>query len=92
MLDGGKVAQSFDVNIRPFRHEKVWGHSLDGSVRGKLGVVKVEPGGKLETEVMHYYKGSLDWQETIERTRRVSPAQLTALENMKAGLERWCED
>ncbi|MBI4327291.1 MAG: fibronectin type III domain-containing protein, partial [Chloroflexi bacterium] len=69
VLDAGQVAQSFDVRILPFKHEKVWGHSLEGSVAGKLGVVRLEPGGKLETEVKDLYTGTIAYDQTIERTR-----------------------
>ena len=69
VLDAGQVVQSFDVRILAFRHEKVWRHSLEGSVGGKLGVVKAEPGGKLETEVKNHYSGANAYEQTIERTR-----------------------
>ncbi len=72
VLDGGAVAQSFDVSILPFKYEKVWAHSLEASVAGKLGVVRLEPGVKLETEVTHLYLGSLATAETIERTRSLT--------------------
>ena len=72
VLDAGVVVQSFDVRIFAFKHEKVWGHSLEGSVAGKLGVVRVEPGGKLETEVRDFYNGTTAYQQTIERTRSLS--------------------
>lgn len=72
VLDAGQVVQSFDVRILPFKHEKVWGHSLEGSIAGKLGVVRLEPGGKLETEVKDYYTGIIAQEETIERTRSLT--------------------
>ncbi len=72
VLDAGRVLESFDVRIWPFKHEKVWGHSLDGSVGGKLGAVRLEPGGKLETEVRDSYTGTSAYQETIERTRSLT--------------------
>ena len=72
VLDAGVVVQSFEVRIMPFKHEKVWGHSLEGSVAGRLGAVRVEPGGKLETEVRDFYNGSVAYNQTIERTRTLS--------------------
>ena len=66
------MAQSFDVRVLPFKHEKVWGHSLDGSVAGKLGAVRLEPGGKLETEVKDFYTGTIAYDQTIERTRTLT--------------------
>lgn len=69
VLDAGQVVQSFDVRIQPFKHEKIWGHSLEASVAGKFGVVKVEPGGRLTTEVKDYYTGTSTYDQTIERTR-----------------------
>jgi len=69
VLDVGRVVQSFDVRVTPFLHEKLWGHMLGGSVGGKIYGVKVEPGGKLETEILDYYKGANTINQTIERTR-----------------------
>ena len=75
VLDGGIVVQSFDVRVANFMHEKIWGHRLDASVAGKLGGVRLEPGGKLETEVRHAYRGSGLFPavaETIERSRSLT--------------------
>lgn len=69
VLDGGQVAQSFAVRIQPFKHEKIWGHSVEASVGGKLYGVKLEPGGKLETTIKDAYTGAMAYDETIERTR-----------------------
>lgn len=69
VVDVGQVVQSFDVRIWPFQHEKVWGHSIDASVGGKLYGIRVEPGGKLGTHIRDFYKGGLAYNETIERTR-----------------------
>lgn len=72
VLDAGQVVQTFDVRVIPFKHEKIWGHSLDGSVGGKLAGVRVEPGGKLKTEVKEAYTGAIALDQTIERTRTLS--------------------
>jgi hypothetical protein len=72
VLDAEQVVQSFDVRIVSFKHEKVWGHILDSSVAGKLGTVRLEPGGMLETQIKDFYIGTTAKEQTIERTRSLT--------------------